>query len=173
MLKKRRQRAGVFFIYRYTSIQRSESRTMTDFDNTNAPISVDFNQIDWNTFQFPPRPPKRPTTSTVLGDQGLAPDWASPPRAVSTWHLDVERLLIVHPVLRKKIDLSRIVTRQRLIQLCQLVKTQANPTDGFALWNALDEAINNAWGMSLPEMLAVAPERWDWPRDDEFADENN
>jgi len=142
---------------------------MTDFDNTNA-TGVDYSQIDWNTFQFPPRPPKRPN-STVLGDQGLAPDWASPPRAVSTWHLDPERLLIIHPVLRKKIDLSRIVTRQRLIQLCQLVKTQGKPEDGFALWNALDDAIHNAWGMSLPEMLAVAPERWDWPRDDEFADE--
>lgn len=145
---------------------------MADLDHSNA-NGAEFEKIDWTTFQFPPRPPKRPTTTAVLGGEGLAPGWATPPREVRTWHLDAERLLIIHPVLRKKIDLSRITTKQRLIQLTQLVKSQANPQDGFALWSALDEAINNAWGMSLPEMLSVAPERWDWPRDDEYQDESN
>lgn len=142
---------------------------MTDLNNTEK---EDFDKIDWHTFRFPPRPPKK-ANSTFLGEEVLAPAWACPPQIVRTWKLDMERLLIIHPVLRKKIDLSRINSKQRLVQLCQVVKTQANAEDGFALWNALDEAINSAWGLSLPEMLSVAPDRWDWPRDETYIDEDN
>lgn len=139
---------------------------MSEFDNSDSALD----NIDWNTFRFPPRPPKR-WEGTTLGDEGLAPNWASPPRVVRTWHLDLDRLLIIHPVLRKKIDLSRINTRQRLIQLTQLIKKQPTAEDGFALWAALDDACTNAWGISLPETLAVGPERWEWPREEEMGEE--
>ena len=130
-------------------------------------MSDDSNLMDWSEFRFPPRPPKRwdgPSTVQQGAQSSVAPSWASPPREIRTWHLDSERLLIIHPVQRKKIDLSRINTRRRLIQLVQLVRTQIHPDDMASLWRSLDDACSEVWSLSLPEMLAFAPEKWEWPR---------
>ena len=121
---------------------------------------------NWDSFRFPPRPPKRwdGPVDASMSASSQAPTWASPPRQVRTWHLDLERLLIIHPVQRKKIDLCRINTKHRLVQLTQLVRAQPNPLDVASLWSALDDAFSQTWSLSLPEILAQGPEKWAWPR---------
>ena len=126
--------------------------------------NISLDDTDWSAFRFPPRPPKRWDGPEEFQEpRSLAPTWAKPPREVRTWHLDLDRLLIIHPVQRKKIDLSRVNTRRRLIQLTQLIKTQQESEDVASLWRSLDDACTHAWSMSLPEMLALSPDNWEWP----------
>lgn len=127
-------------------------------------INFNDDDRDWDSFSFPPKPVKK-TDSISFGEDNLAPDWAQPPKEIKTWHLDLERLLIIHPVLRKKIDLTKINTRQRLVQLAKLITKQPSPEDGFALLCSIDDAIQNSWSISLPEMISLAPDRWEWPRE--------
>lgn len=138
----------------------------------NSPFPTYDDDVDWNEFRFPPRPSKsvRTVKHSAPIQMERSPAWAVPPKEVTTWHLDMERLLIIHPVQKKKIDLRRINTRRRLIQLCQLIKGQPNDEDVAGLWRALDEACSLAWSLSLPEMLALASEKWQWPEEDSFSE---
>lgn len=118
-------------------------------------------ETDWDSFRFPPPPPKRWEDQSSLPSK--APAWATPPQAISAWHLDVDHFFIIHPKQRKKIDLRRVANKRRLVKLCELIKNQALDDDVASLWRALDRATTVGFGRSLPDMLAFGPQEWDWP----------
>lgn len=149
----RRKRSG-FLVFVAKNLFLSYGVPMTD-------------ETDWSLFRFPPPPSKR---RSVAVEEPLtpAPQWASPPSPVTSWHLDDESFFIVHPVQRKKIDLNRVLTKRRLVKLCDVLKIQNDPTDLAALWRALDSACVMSFNMSLSETLAFGPEEWEWPSVDHF-----
>ena len=116
---------------------------------------------DWSLFRFPPPPPKR--WGQGVDEMVRAPNWAAPPVAIHSWHFDDETIFIIHPKARKKIDLKRIITKRRLVKLCELIKTQTDPLDASSLYFAIDNATTMMFGRSLPDMLAFGPNEWSWP----------
>ena len=128
--------------------------------------SHDDTEQDWSSFRFPARPPKRPGVEQS-DTTSAAPTWAAPPMAVQTWHLDMDRLVIIHPVQRKKIDLHRVTTRRRLVQLVQTIRKQPLDADQAALWRMLDDACLQVFSCSLPELLATGPDQWSWTEEDD------
>lgn len=118
---------------------------------------------DWSLFRFPPPPPKRWGQSGSADELVRAPSWAAPPIAIHSWHFDDETIFIIHPKARKKIDLKRIITKRRLVKLCELIKTQTDPIDASSLFSAIDHATTMMFGRSLPDMLAFGPNEWSWP----------
>lgn len=118
----------------------------------------DNSPIDWALFHFPPRPGHHDTER--LPD--LAPIWAAPPTRVRSWHFDPSNKIIIHPVLRKKIDLSRLSTVRRLVLVAKTVSEQTSDSDALALQRALDAACRYFFGESLAETLASGRTELTW-----------
>lgn len=151
---------------------------------------------DWVSFRFPSPPPAwkrhirsgattadgslsappptaaeaRPPSSSAWPTATVtahAPLWAAPAQRVTTWHLDWDRMVLVHPGQRRKIDLARVTTRSRLVVLCEAMRHQADPADFQALWMCLDQACQIAFHLSLPATLSAPHEILIWPREGE------
>lgn len=130
-----------------------------DFDHQGRPT-------DWASFRFPPRPPRRAHDNLADAQPTPAPLWAQPPSQITQWHFDTEHLFIIHPVMRKKIDLRRVNTKRRLVQLLDFATAQSSPSDIAALIKTIDKAFRLSFEMSAYEWLAGGPEKWEWPEID-------
>lgn len=108
---------------------------------------------DWSSFRFPPRPNSRFDLTDDVNEV-FAPVWAAPPILIISWHFDPSKKVIVHPVLKKRIDLDRLSTLNRLVMLAKTILEQPNDIDAISLWRALDAAALYSFGETLPELLA-------------------
>lgn len=119
-------------------------------------------EISWDEFRFPPMPGIEDGGGAEYEDG--TPSHFSSPKKVSTWHLDLEGMFIIHPGQRKKIDLSKVNTKRKLIQLTNMIKEESS-VDARALYISIDNACQYAWSLSLPETLAFSPDLFSWPAD--------
>ena len=124
---------------------------------------IEGGDVDWNNFKFPPPPGEDDEEEEVHYEDGTLSHFSSP-KKISTWSLDVGGMFIIHPVQRKKIDLTKVNNKRKLIQLTNLIK-QERGYDAKALFIAIDMACKYAWSMTLAETLAYSPEQFTWPID--------
>ena len=97
--------------------------------------------------------------------ESMAPVWAAPPQLILGWRLQQSGRFwtIIHPSGNKKIDLLRVRSRRRLVALTEVATRQKSHVDVSTLLLALEHAVQRAFNMSLPHMLAWGLMDWEWP----------
>ncbi len=116
----------------------------------------------WGYFRFPKMPAQKHKQFMDSGNMTHAPLSSAPAMAVDSWHLDVDRLVIVHYVRKRKINLAPIDSRQKLMLLGDLIEKQPTLQDCAELYLAINNACFAVFGMSLFSLLVNGPEHINW-----------
>lgn len=93
----------------------------------------------------------------------VAPMWAIPPQQIHTWHLDIERMILVHPLIKKHIEVRRVDNKKKLVAISNFILKQKNAEDKLSLMILLDRLFLLSFAKTLPEMLAYGPTKFVWP----------